>query len=944
MEPRKHILHTTRVSQAERRLAYAMPRPGPDKPDSSDDHAPEQVQKPKDLDKLKQAPVAKIEEDKNPGKSVLSAVGNVVGEQLKKTADKVGRGLTALRTVGINAVAKIEVGKGKKAEAEPPAATEELPGPNTPPQGEVPKVEIPADDAEATEANPIPQPAGPSVEQPAVGQGQRAETEPPAEGEDRQVERRPGVVPGQPEASPQKGESDQEGNGEDEPEDTEVIPEGIGAEVQKLVEQLNSRPESEEDIATLKQGISASEEALTAQLQTIEDPAKREQVVQVINAQVKEQTGGKFEMKMEGAKLKVVEAAEKGELSKQLDQAMDEIKNAETTGEMVGALLKAIGILIQMWREFMGEYFPEEDKEQSKEGAKAAEQSPEAAQASPSGVLREFQDSGAQTVQEFAQEKRETAKMTAREFNEEADEIDSEITSLDKGRTEARSKLRDVEQELATMENPEDTAEGRKLLRQKEDLQTDIEAMDKKISSREQELVRLRQRARDVPRETEKQLSSLLRIKDTLDELVNVTNRLIELMQEVIGKVDPRLQKAIRGISVELIERELRRKVTITPEGLSNLQEVASEHGVDLSPARIDGNGEIRDIVGLCRALRESLIKIRGAKENSESNQKSIAPSKDAPVGQVREDADGYHWQKGEDGLWRAQEGYKPNSGSGYEGTSWSHTLMDEKGVKIIEEAPEGEPTKLPPAKDAPIGEMRKDKEGNHWVKGGDRMWHSHHDEKRGETSDSGFEGTAWSDSMMDQNAAEIVEDNSKELAEGPAAETPAEAPAPKPEKPAEKTDKAPETAEEFDINKCAETVQKNADTMHYNVDVRVVNGKIEMELRPNGDPKELATLIVHAQVRGMDAEYTDESAISVDVGKKHTHSNPEKDSNGYFAKTATQDFMDEFKVNPSDSFAAGTRKPEIGAAANVTEGTVDNTSNIIDGPIEKGEIEGNLA
>jgi predicted nucleic acid-binding Zn-ribbon protein len=74
---------------------------------------------------------------------------------------------------------------------------------------------------------------------------------------------------------------------------------------------------------------------------------------------------------------------------------------------------------------------------------------------------------------------------------------------------------------------------------------------------------------------------------------------------------------------------------------------------------------------------------LRKMQEEKEKPQK-LPPAAEAPTGQLREDQDGYRWEKGTDGFWRLQEGYERNRGSGYDGSTWSHRLMDERGVKIV--------------------------------------------------------------------------------------------------------------------------------------------------------------------------------------------------------------------------------------------------------------------
>ncbi len=60
-------------------------------------------------------------------------------------------------------------------------------------------------------------------------------------------------------------------------------------------------------------------------------------------------------------------------------------------------------------------------------------------------------------------------------------------------------------------------------------------------------------------------------------------------------------------------------------------------------------------------------------------------------------------------------------------------------------------------AKDATVGEVRKDTDGNYWTKLDGGMWGSFNDPGAKMTSDSGFSGTQWGDSLMQEKTAEIV-------------------------------------------------------------------------------------------------------------------------------------------------------------------------------------------
>jgi hypothetical protein len=81
----------------------------------------------------------------------------------------------------------------------------------------------------------------------------------------------------------------------------------------------------------------------------------------------------------------------------------------------------------------------------------------------------------------------------------------------------------------------------------------------------------------------------------------------------------------------------------------------------------------------------------------------------------------------------------------------------EKPGERGDKEQPKPAEQKFAKAKDSTAGEIRQDKDGNYWVKGEDRMWSSYNDPKNNMTSDSGFEGTKWGDSLMDENTKEIT-------------------------------------------------------------------------------------------------------------------------------------------------------------------------------------------
>ncbi|MFH1670437.1 MAG: hypothetical protein ABIA92_02525 [Patescibacteria group bacterium] len=511
---------------------------------------------------------------------------------------------------------------------------------------------------------------------------------------------------------------------------------------------------------------------------------------------------------------------------------------------------------------------PKDGKEsEDKEGAEKGNKKPKS----------EYEELGAKTPDEFVEMKEKKIAKNDKEVKK----LTRKNEKLGTKKTELTEEISVIGEEIAEAAN--DPKRVKKLERTKARLEKKLNKIDDKINTNQKQIDKLENRSAKIKKDVEEFKSEVEALKTTADGL----NQVINTLKSRANELDPRLGQAINGISkVEFQEGKMRVKIKFNSgEAVQALNDLAAELGVD-EAVKVNGKNVVSNppevFMQTLKSVVEKLEANRTKKEEKKKGKKgkiekapeeeptALDPAKDAPEGQVREDSDGYRWQKGEDGFWKTQEGYGPNKGSGYEGTSWSHTLMDEKGAKIIDEpaaeAPEKEPVKKP-----------------------------------------------------NEATAEAPEETATESDKSPTVEIPT--PEPKSTKestevaaaPAEKTDKVPETAEEFDINECAETVQKNTDAMKYNVDVKAVNGRIEMKLRLSADPQELVTLIGHAQARGMNAEYIDESAISVDVGKKHIHSNPEKDSNGYFAKVAEQEFMDGFKVNPDDNFAAEPLDPSVG-------------------------------
>ncbi|MCF7844768.1 MAG: hypothetical protein K9M03_03000 [Kiritimatiellales bacterium] len=132
--------------------------------------------------------------------------------------------------------------------------------------------------------------------------------------------------------------------------------------------------------------------------------------------------------------------------------------------------------------------------------------------------------------------------------------------------------------------------------------------------------------------------------------------------------------------------------------------------------------------------------------------------------------------------------------------------------------------------------------------------------------------------------------------------------------KEAEKTEEvsgesSPEDLRSKFLASAAEVIGIKAEQAGYHIDVIVIDGKIEMRLKEGGDSNELDKLMGYAQSREMKAERTaDGEAITVDVGKEHVPAEG-KESNGYFAKTSTQEFMDSFESRSDDSFSGNDLK-----------------------------------
>src|SRR3989344_366451 len=180
-------------------------------------------------------------------------------------------------------------------------------------------------------------------------------------------------------------------------------------------------------------------------------------------------------------------------------------------------------------------------------------------------------------------------------------------------------------------------------------------------------------------------------------------NTLIQANQKAIDTLDAR-RDALKKENTELTaKRDAAEKmgedmVKGMEKLLPMLQKLAEMLGLKLQDLNIGYNGQpiivINNINGNNNTVTNTLNAM-GAKINPETQTAEVSAeqipqnverSKDAQVGQIREDKDGNYWQKTEKGwVSYSDAAKKMNSDSGYRGVTWFDSQMDENTKRIVE-------------------------------------------------------------------------------------------------------------------------------------------------------------------------------------------------------------------------------------------------------------------
>lgn len=218
-------------------------------------------------------------------------------------------------------------------------------------------------------------------------------------------------------------------------------------------------------------------------------------------------------------------------------------------------------------------------------------------------------------------------------------------------------------------------------------------------------------------------------------------------------------------------------------------------------------------------------------------------------------------------------------------------TTLNAMGAKINPETQTAEisaeqvPQNIERAKDASVGQIREDKDGNYWQKT-EKGWVSHNDAAKKINSDSGYRGVTWFDSQMDENTKRIVEKQENTAPSVPSESAPKEGLADlgmdgdavspdgtyQRENPESATPESVAEKVEKDLQGWLKDIQERMDRNGYDVVVTLSDDKTSFVLRSRSvteDPvKNLKTVKGFAEKRGMDPQTNGDGAVLVRIDK----------------------------------------------------------------------------
>lgn len=410
------------------------------------------------------------------------------------------------------------------------------------------------------------------------------------------------------------------------------------------------------------------------------------------------------------------------QLSQRFDKVMEDFKKAEESGDKNAkfkATIEAIAIIIEyIVRAFNGTLGQKMEKDGEKPAVgQEAGKSPEAAAGSPEAEAKEavqarLKESGKPAKPENIQEaSRDVQKNAAEQKEANTTEIAERQRTVE-GLVEENDGLLDqqhtIEEKLNKLKG--EKAEDPKIKSQKSVLEDQLANIKGKIETNDRSI-----------KDHKAKIETLTKENEQLDAKKEAAKQ-IEQSMEKLKVWMPLVEKMI---AVTLGLRLGAGGITFSPDGKVVIDLVIPEEQAK-AMEKLQGAGAVKGEGKTVVMTQEQMVKAIA----------EMLPTADKPK------ADGVADKKPE-----AEKASKQEAPS--KPAESTATTPGERSEK---------PQEIPPAKDAPVGQIRQDKDGNYWIKGENRMWQSHHNPERGQTSDSGFKSTEWSDETMDNQTAKVVE------------------------------------------------------------------------------------------------------------------------------------------------------------------------------------------
>lgn len=384
-----------------------------------------------------------------------------------------------------------------------------------------------------------------------------------------------------------------------------------------------------------------------------------------------------------------------------IDASIAKLQDPKATeGEKIDAALRILGAIMDMWNKVFGK-------------------ADEALAAAPIASTNKENDSGANEKKDAAGEKKEAETPEEREKRlrkeletsttadkapeladekeaqaEQADEdIDVQIDKAQKKRTDIvdnGQKLDEKKIDLEQKINDQDTDPT-----QKEELQVEKQLLEAEIEANEKQQEIMSKRIADLLKKKATADTSLRKDAEALREMDKKLRETYEGLEKAIDafretpEFKEKLGAILDGIIIELDEKKMSIVVTLSEVAKDALQKI-----VKIALEDIDGNGRLKDPQKIIEWLKSALRTMEKQPEAVDAKD-TISHAKDAPVGEIRKDTKGNYWVKGDDRMWSSYNAEGMTSDSGFKGTKWSDSLMDENTAKIVEQKSENNPFKV---------------------------------------------------------------------------------------------------------------------------------------------------------------------------------------------------------------------------------------------------------